>query len=334
MNVTYRDKDNGIQAIISYKVNGKWKQKSKQGFTKKTEAKKWANDKMYELMDLEDKNIQETDMTLDELIDEYIKMLKLRGCTENTIKTVCTFKNFMKDFENKSIKDITSYDIEFYFLNKSKKNGHSYSTFLNRLKIVFNFAVKNLQMLSINPANNVKIKKKEDTRIKYVTEELYRKITEEINPKYANVVKVAYNTGMRCGEILGLTNKDIYPDHINVNKQWQHGKFAKLKTENSYRDIPIPLELYKMFQTMPVDINGRFFYDTATATLAVALRRYNTSLHCFRHTYATRLISAGIDLTTVASVIGDNMDTIIKVYTEINKDVKEKESDKIRRMVL
>lgn len=334
MNVTYRNKDNGIQAIISYKVNGKWRQKSKQGFTKKTEAKKWANDKMYELMDLEDKNIQETDMTLDELIDEYIKMLKLRGCTENTIRNAKTFQNFMKDFENKSIKDITSYDIEFYFLNKSQKNGYSYSGFLKRLKIVLNYGIKNLQVLAINPANNVKIKKKEDTRIKYVTEELYRKITEEINPKYANVVKVAYNTGMRCGEILGLTNKDIYPDHINVNKQWQHGKFAKLKTESSYRDIPISLELYKMFQAMPVDINGRFFYRVTVPYIAVLLQRYNTSLHCFRHTYATRLISAGIDLTTVSAVLGDNIDTVIKVYAEINKDAKEKETDKIRKMVL
>ncbi len=31
-NITYREKDGGIQAIVSYKKNGEWKQKSKQGF--------------------------------------------------------------------------------------------------------------------------------------------------------------------------------------------------------------------------------------------------------------------------------------------------------------
>ena len=33
-NITYRKKDNGIQVIISYKLNNKWRQKSKQGFEK------------------------------------------------------------------------------------------------------------------------------------------------------------------------------------------------------------------------------------------------------------------------------------------------------------
>ncbi|MDU7714688.1 MAG: Arm DNA-binding domain-containing protein, partial [Clostridium butyricum] len=39
-NVTYRQKDKGWQFIISYKdYNGKWRQKSKQGFKTKKEAK-------------------------------------------------------------------------------------------------------------------------------------------------------------------------------------------------------------------------------------------------------------------------------------------------------
>ena len=42
-NITYREKNKGIQFIISYKLNGKWKQKSKQGFKSKKEAKKVAD---------------------------------------------------------------------------------------------------------------------------------------------------------------------------------------------------------------------------------------------------------------------------------------------------
>ena len=39
MNVTIREKDSGFQAIVSYKQNGKWKQKSKQGFKLRKDAK-------------------------------------------------------------------------------------------------------------------------------------------------------------------------------------------------------------------------------------------------------------------------------------------------------
>ena len=48
-NITYREKNAGLQAIISYKTElGKWKQKSKQGFPNsregKRKAKKWADE--------------------------------------------------------------------------------------------------------------------------------------------------------------------------------------------------------------------------------------------------------------------------------------------------
>ncbi len=49
-NVTYRDKDGGIQVIVSYKDRyGKWRQKSKQGFKKKRDAKLYADKIVEEL---------------------------------------------------------------------------------------------------------------------------------------------------------------------------------------------------------------------------------------------------------------------------------------------
>lgn len=48
-NITYRQKDKGWQFIISYKEHGKWKQKSKQGFSTKKEAKPFAEKALKEL---------------------------------------------------------------------------------------------------------------------------------------------------------------------------------------------------------------------------------------------------------------------------------------------
>ena len=42
-NITFREKDKGWQCIVSYKEkSGKWKQKSKQGFKTKKEAKAYS----------------------------------------------------------------------------------------------------------------------------------------------------------------------------------------------------------------------------------------------------------------------------------------------------
>nr|WP_311138063.1 site-specific integrase [Clostridium botulinum] len=60
------------------------------------------------------------------------------------------------------------------------------------------------------------------------------------------VAFIAANTGMRLGEILGLTWNDVdFKDNtVNVNKQWKilkNGKsgFGPVKSKNSNRIIPI-----------------------------------------------------------------------------------------------
>ena len=47
-NLTFREKDKGWQCIVSYKEkSGKWKQKSKQGFKTKREAKAKRRSSLY-----------------------------------------------------------------------------------------------------------------------------------------------------------------------------------------------------------------------------------------------------------------------------------------------
>ena len=48
-NITYRQKDKGWQYIISYKVNRKWKQVSKQGFKSRASARIAADKRTEEL---------------------------------------------------------------------------------------------------------------------------------------------------------------------------------------------------------------------------------------------------------------------------------------------
>ena len=83
-NITYRKKDKGWQYIISYKIEkiGAWKQKSKQGFATKLDAKK-AADKMLDTLKEEignDLNLNSdfSNITLKEFYDIYIENAKYR----------------------------------------------------------------------------------------------------------------------------------------------------------------------------------------------------------------------------------------------------------------
>ena len=71
-NITYRQKDKGWQYIISYKVNGKWKQKSKQGFKTKKEAKPAAELAARELQDTLSLNQEFKNLRFEEFKDIFV----------------------------------------------------------------------------------------------------------------------------------------------------------------------------------------------------------------------------------------------------------------------
>ena len=333
MNVSYREKNGKIQAIISYKCNGKWKQKTKQGFDKKSDAKKWAKEMQFELIEMEKLNLNTEDTSLGEVIEEYIQMLKLRNVSDNTIIAYNTLYNFIKDIQDVPIKNLSSYDVEVFFLKKSEITGHSYSEYLRYLKIIFNFACNDLKLIPDNTIRKLKIKKKTDERIKFIDKELYEEILNNVPAEYRLLLKIAYNTGLRIGEISGLTIKDISPHEIDVNKQWSNGKFHKLKTKNSYRKVPISIDLYNELKSCTIDIHGRMFYNVKRNNVNYYLQDFNTSLHCFRHTYITRLVSEGIATKLISKITGDTVEMIYKVYLELNKDTSEEEINQIRQMI-
>lgn len=50
----------------------------------------------------------------------------------------------------------------------------------------------------------------------------------------------------------------------------------------------------------------------------------NTSIHDFRHTYATNLLANGVDIQTVAALCGDSVGTIISTYLDFTEEMRKK----------
>lgn len=110
MNITIRQRENGkYQAIVSYKdVKQKWKQKSKGGFDKYKDAKKWANDTSFELHNLEKKGILSNNYTLKEVFDLYLEVNAQNQAprTAELYKRTLVFFEQYAEVEVKSIKSI------------------------------------------------------------------------------------------------------------------------------------------------------------------------------------------------------------------------------------
>lgn len=150
------------------------------------------------------------------------------------------------------------------------------------------------------------------------------------------MIRVLYETGMRIGEALGISTQYVNECLIDVRQQFNIGSNCvtkQLKSKNSYRTIPISRELYVELKKATCDINGRIFYDIKYKTLMKKLKEFNVSCHCFRHTRATILVSSGIDLTVISSIIGDKIETVLNTYVEINRNNIEDKYEKVRQLI-
>lgn len=171
------------------------------------------------------------------------------------------FRNYIKPapFAYKVIKDIQAIDIQKYY-NELYKSGKSYSR-INRvnkiLKYFLNFAINEGYTLR-NPCLKVTIPGSKEVIKNEVETFSNEELTKILNSNEEYLIKsisiIAFSTGMRVGEILGLSENDIDIENnrININQivacyteiDGDTRKKVKVlqtpKTKNSIRSIPLP----------------------------------------------------------------------------------------------
>lgn len=344
-NITYREKDKGIQFIISYKdSSSQWKQKSRQGFKTKREAKAAADIELGKLkktlksqMDLspEHEGITFKDFATMFLDHEYLYK------EENTLKA---YKIALKSFvilNNLEVNKIKPIDIQKCVddLIKQGLKDTTIRLYLTRIKTAFNFA-KKFKIIIENPVSNISVPKSKSKNEKvalnkYELENLLSKIKNE---KYRIISILAGKCGLRLGEIVGLTWNNIDEKRcvVKVVQQWKKLKTGKygigeLKSKNSNREVPLPAkvlqELLKYKDENPTNIDNRIFNNIGNDTLANRLKNtyknlgYDISIHELRHTYATMLISNGVDFKTAAQLLGHDIEQTMKCYSHVNDDM-------------
>lgn len=327
-----REKDGTIQAIVPYKVNNKWKQKSKQGFERVKEANTWIKQTEFQLMqDIKD-NIDFEEYTFYEALQIY-KEIKKGQLKKSSYETLKSLENSTKELHALEIKKIRPVQITRFiqdYKRKTEKEGYSLTLYLRKF---FNFCIKDLKLIRENPVNIIKNTRK-DERIKYIDKTLYEQILSGIKKEETRlIIKLLYNTGMRIGEIYGLNQKDIKNNTIYVHQQRNRlNEITSLKTKNSERQIPITTEFYNELKNYKIsDIDGYLFPKTRFLTRT--LTPYKVSPHCFRHTYATNLVASGINLKVASEIIGDTFDIFINTYVEPSDIETQKAFEQLRKVM-
>lgn len=341
-NVSYRTKNKSIQCVISYKDNdGRWKQKTKQGFKTQKESKPWVKATIDEL----EKTIKTTEefrgITLGEFKEVFLKDKKRSYSHNAKLVYENAFKKFEK-LDHTPLIDLAYINIK-PCVDEMIDNGLKPSTikdYLSRLKTLLDHAIYKYEILVANPIKkkDYSFEQEKKKKINALNKSQCDHLLNNLKGKDYFICLIALKCGLRVGEIIGLTDLSFNFKRgvITIDRQWKklgnkkYG-FGKLKSPNSYRDVPIPAayitQLKKYVRSCVIGTDRRIFLDATTGTAANRIKNkmnrlgLDASIHDLRHTYATTLLANGFDYKTVAELMGDNVQTIIKTYSHFTKDM-------------
>lgn len=164
------------------------------------------------------------------------------------------------------------------------------------------------ELIESNPCRRVRKLRADSARTRYLSDDEEKALYDALEGQewVKNIVTMAIHTGMRQGEIFGLTwfNVDLARGVINV----------RLTKNGKDRYVPINKTVREMLERLPrsseyvfpspktggriVDVKNTF--DKAKRDAKIADFRF----HDLRHTAATRMADAGADAFTLASIFG------------------------------
>ncbi|MBE6066128.1 MAG: site-specific integrase [Clostridium lundense] len=336
-----RKKDKGYQYIITYKVGDKWKTKSKQGFKKKQDAQTAMDKALIELKKVVKNRIDPsmTGITFKQFSEMYLEHLSLYRTT-NTILSLKTVLNHFKEFNDKEMGKISNVDIQRVIdgLTRKELSPNTIRDYLLKLNTIFKSAMEEYNIITSLPTKNLKINKdKKSTNKRALNKKELENLLDDFkNSKYYLLLLIASTCGLRLGEVLGLTWDNI--DEINciltVDKQWKQVSpteynFGTLKSKNSNRQIPIPSKTLNVLKNSKkvVNIDNRILNFKNTDSVSICINRllkrkgYDITIHELRHTYATNLISNGIDFKTAAKLLGHTVEQTMRTYSHVTDDM-------------
>ena len=279
-----------------------------------------------------------------------------------------TYRNYESnmqclDFGNKVMKDITVSDVNTLLLTLLQTL--SPATVRGRhtlLKSIFEGARKEKLIIENPVEDSMRIKAQVDhtvTEMHVLTKEESTNVLLKAKEMKAPIwfyplIRTALETGMRKGELRALQYKALGKDtiYIKASVEDSAGKGATLttpKTRASVRRIHVSTSLIEILQALPHKDENSFVFHTKKETLIGnsdiqyyfnALKKVSSidkplHFHDLRHTHATLLIMAGVNIKTVSTRLGHaSVSITLNRYTHALPQQDKEASEMICSMLL
>lgn len=242
-----------------------------------------------------------------------------RGTWETTLKHI-------EDFQGKKLKfeDVTERWLEkfsSYLLNEVSQN--SAITYLQKVNAALNLAVKQ-KIIVENPYKFISKPKKEEKEMVFLTKDEVQKIIN--TPFFDDEVKRAFlfgcYTGLRFSDITALKWTNIKDGRIHLTQTKTKGAIYIPLSNNAEHILELQKDNTETIFKLSAHNNS--VNRTLRKLIVRTNIKKNISFHSGRHTFATLLITAGVNIYTVSKLLGHKDIESTLVYAKVINEEKEK----------
>ena len=315
-------RSNGIYYIL-YEVNGKRKWKS----TGKTQHAAALRD----LRALESQQpLQDAERNVS--LNEFVRDLLVHvasTCAKGTATVYTTvLRHFCNFLSNCSLRDITPHDADRYKAERLMRvSPVTVNIELRTLRAAF-YTAERWRLVKENPFKRVPMARVPEKQPAFLSREDFRKLIDAIKEQWMkDLVTIAVLTGLRRGELLGLTWSavDFARRVIRIESsegfRTKHGRRRNVPmNENVYQILWIRKEqsrtdfvfTYRGRQILGSQVTHKFKRYIRSCGLDPAIH-----VHSLRHTFATWLVMEGVSIYEVQRLLGHASIAVTQVYSHL-----------------
>ncbi|GAB5564251.1 MAG: hypothetical protein Wins2KO_13140 [Winogradskyella sp.] len=264
------------------------------------------------------------DTIQEEELLRFNKWLRQKRFSKNTVHTYSEVTGlFLRYLKLKQIESITTRSIEqfnFDFIFKTNKSVSYQNQCISGIKQFLAF-----KEVKINPLDIARPRKDKKLPTVLSKAEIKSLLEATNNIKHKALLSLVYSAGLRIGEALNLTLKDLDLNRglIRINA----GKGRKDRYTLLAPSIIPLLETYKNQYTPKFYLfEGQYgqAYTQVNArqilkkSLKLAGITKNATLHTLRHSFATHLLESGTDIRYIQELLGHNSPKTTMIYTHVS----------------